>query len=49
MAAAAPALNSELVDALKRLRLGPIAASLPERLVPLTSRNCRSTSALSGS
>ncbi len=28
-----PALNPELVDALKRLRLGRIAESLPERLV----------------
>jgi len=28
-----PALNPELVNALKRLRLGRIAASLPERLV----------------
>lgn len=28
-----PTLNPELVDALKRLRLGRIAASLPERLV----------------
>jgi DNA replication protein DnaC len=28
-----PTLNSELIDALKRLRLGRIAASLPERLV----------------
>jgi DNA replication protein DnaC len=33
MAAAVPALSSELVDALKRLRLGRIAATLPERLV----------------
>lgn len=33
MDAATPALNSELFDALKRLRLGRIAASLPERLV----------------
>ena len=29
----APTLNPELVTALKRLRLGRIAASLPERLV----------------
>jgi hypothetical protein len=28
-----PTLNTELVDALKRLRLGRIATSLPERLV----------------
>jgi DNA replication protein DnaC len=33
MATTTPALNPELVDALKRLRLGRIAASLPERLV----------------
>lgn len=33
MMATSPTLNSELVDALKRLRLGRIAASLPERLV----------------
>ena len=33
MATLTPQLNSELVDALKRLRLGRIAASLPERLV----------------
>jgi DNA replication protein DnaC len=31
--ATAPTLNPELVDALKRLRLGRIAESLPERLV----------------
>lgn len=31
--ATTPTLNPELVDALKRLRLGRIAASLPERLV----------------
>ena len=33
MAQSTPSLNPELVDALKRLRLGRIAASLPERLV----------------
>lgn len=33
MPAATPTLNPDLVDALKRLRLGRIAASLPERLV----------------
>jgi DNA replication protein DnaC len=33
MATTMPSLNPELVDALKRLRLGRIAASLPERLV----------------
>lgn len=33
MASPTPQLNSELVDALKRLRLGRIALSLPERLV----------------
>ncbi|MGD0679551.1 MAG: ATP-binding protein [Polyangiaceae bacterium] len=33
MATQTPRLNSELVDALKRLRLGRIALSLPERLV----------------
>src|SRR5580700_8978004 len=33
MATSTPQLNSELVDALKRLRLGRIALSLPERLV----------------
>jgi IstB-like ATP binding protein len=33
MAHNTPSLNPELVDALKRLRLGRIAASLPERLV----------------
>lgn len=33
MAAAMPVLNTELVDALKRLRLGRIATTLPERLV----------------
>jgi DNA replication protein DnaC len=32
MAAASRAINPELVDALKRLRLGRIAATLPERL-----------------
>lgn len=32
MGAAVPVLNPELVDALKRLRLGRIAATLPERL-----------------
>ena len=30
---ATPTINHELVDALKRLRLGRIAATLPERLV----------------
>jgi hypothetical protein len=30
---ATPQINPELVDALKRLRLGRIALSLPERLV----------------
>jgi DNA replication protein DnaC len=33
MAASTPQINPELVDALKRLRLGRIALSLPERLV----------------
>jgi hypothetical protein len=33
MATETPRLNPELVDALKRLRLGRIALSLPERLV----------------
>lgn len=33
MATLTPSLNPELVDALKRLRLGRIALSLPERLV----------------
>jgi hypothetical protein len=33
MATTMPSLNPELVDALKRLRLGRIASSLPERLV----------------
>lgn len=33
MATTTPTLNPELIDALKRLRLGRIAASLPERLV----------------
>jgi hypothetical protein len=33
MASQMPSLNSELVDALKRLRLGRIALSLPERIV----------------
>jgi DNA replication protein DnaC len=33
MATAMPTLSSDLVDALKRLRLGRIAATLPERLV----------------
>jgi len=33
MATATPTLNPELVDALKRLRLGRIATTLPERLV----------------
>jgi DNA replication protein DnaC len=33
MATTTPALNPELINALKRLRLGRIAASLPERLV----------------
>lgn len=33
MATTMPSLNPELVDALKRLRLGRIATSLPERLV----------------
>jgi DNA replication protein DnaC len=33
MAASTPALNPDLVSALKRLRLGRIAESLPERLV----------------
>lgn len=33
MTAATPTVNSDLVDALKRLRLGRIAATLPERLV----------------
>src|SRR4029077_8522910 len=33
MAHQTPTLNPELVDALKRLRLGRIALSLPERLV----------------
>ena len=33
MGATMPALSSDLIDALKRLRLGRIAATLPERLV----------------
>lgn len=33
MATTTPTLNPELIEALKRLRLGRIAASLPERLV----------------
>lgn len=33
MATSTPSINPELVDALKRLRLGRIALSLPERLV----------------
>lgn len=33
MAAALPAVSSDLLDALKRLRLGRIATTLPERLV----------------
>ena len=33
MAAAVPTISPDLVDALKRLRLGRIAATLPERLV----------------
>jgi hypothetical protein len=33
MAAATPKIHSDLVDALKRLRLGRLAATLPERLV----------------
>lgn len=33
MATAVPTLSTDLVDALKRLRLGRIATSLPERLV----------------